>query len=190
MLTRCPAKSSNGGPSGTSRPAAVLPLIAVLRQLAQVIEAMSDEQYCQKPVGVLTSNIGSHIRHCLDHVASLLAAYDSGRLNYDERQRGTSVETNRVAALDVTLKQEADLLAIPVGIEDEPLSLTMLVSPDLAPVEVETTVGRELAFVLSHTIHHNALIGVMAQTLGVPVPARFGYAPATVRHLGSSPCAR
>ncbi len=58
------------------------------------------------------------------------------------------------------------------------------------PVQVETTVGRELAFVLSHTIHHNALIGVMAAMLGVPVPDRFGYAPSTLVHLEKRACAR
>jgi hypothetical protein len=50
-------------------------------------------------------------------------------------------------------------------------------------------VGRELAFVLSHTVHHNALIAIMAQTLGVPVPARFGYAPSTIAYLEKAECA-
>jgi uncharacterized damage-inducible protein DinB len=57
-------------------------------------------------------------------------------------------------------------------------------------MEVETTVGRELAFVLSHTVHHNALIAVMARTLGVPVPDLFGYAPSTIAHLEKAACAR
>jgi hypothetical protein len=58
------------------------------------------------------------------------------------------------------------------------------------PVEVETTLGRELAFVLSHTVHHNALIDVIAKTLGVLVPDRFGYAPSTIAHLEKSECVR
>jgi len=65
-----------------------------------------------------------------------------------------------------------------------------MLGSELAPVEVETTVGRELAFVLSHTVHHNALIAVMAKTLGVPVPERFGYAPSTIVHLEKTACAR
>ena len=65
-----------------------------------------------------------------------------------------------------------------------------MVSSCLPPTEVETTAGRELAFVLSHTIHHNALIDVMARTLGVPVPDRFGYAPSTIAHLEKAACVR
>jgi hypothetical protein len=57
-------------------------------------------------------------------------------------------------------------------------------------VHVETTVGREFAFVLSHTVHHNALIAVIAKLLGVQVPERFGYAPSTLAYLEHRRCAR
>jgi uncharacterized damage-inducible protein DinB len=53
---------------------------------------------------------------------------------------------------------------------------------DAEPVEVDTSIGRELAYVLSHTIHHNAIIGAMVKTLGGALPQRFGYAPSTIRH--------
>jgi hypothetical protein len=65
-----------------------------------------------------------------------------------------------------------------------------VVSADLPPVEADTSVGRELVFVLSQTAHHNALIGVMAKTLGVPLPEFFGYAPSTIAYLERSACAR
>ncbi|MEM7623450.1 MAG: hypothetical protein AAF235_09640, partial [Planctomycetota bacterium] len=57
-----------------------------------------------------------------------------------------------------------------------------------------SSLGREAAFVLSHTVHHCAMIAVMARSLRIAVPERFGYAPSTVAHLGgkgeSKPCAR
>jgi uncharacterized damage-inducible protein DinB len=176
-------------PANRDLPAAILPLVAVLRQLADIIRAMTDEQYRRKPVGVVSSNVGGHVRHCLDHVEALLAGVDKGELSYDHRQRGTEVETSRTAALDVIRRQERQLLAFPPYSERRPLRLSALVSSCLPPTEVETTVGRELAFVLSHTVHHNALIAVMALTLGVHVPDRFGYAPSTIAHLEKTPCA-
>jgi uncharacterized damage-inducible protein DinB len=171
-------------------PATVLPIVAVLRQLADVIRTLTDEQYRSKPVGAVSSNVGSHVRHCLDHVEALLASLEEGELSYDRRQRGTEVETNREAALEVIRRQERQLLAFRSHAERRPLRLSAMVSSGLPPTVVETTVGRELAFVLSHTVHHNALIAVMAQTLGIPVPERFGYAPSTIAHLEKAGCAR
>jgi len=177
-------------PNGRHLPAAVLPIVTVLRQLADVIRAMTDGQYRTKPVGVVSSNVGGHVRHCLDHVDALLAGVERGELDYDRRKRGTKVETSRTAALDAIGRQEQELRAFPSRSEKRPLRLLAMVSTELPPVEVETTVGRELAFVLSHTVHHNALIAVMARTLGVPIPERFGYAPSTIAHLERALCAQ
>ncbi len=172
------------------RPAAIPPLAAVLRQLAELVDVLTDEQYVQKPVGVVPSSIGGHIRHNLDHVDALLAGVARGEIDYDQRRRGTEIETSRQAALTALRRQERELLAFASRGEDQPLRLKVLVSSSLPPIEAETSVGRELSFVLSHTIHHNALIGVMASLLGVPVPERFGYAPSTIAHLEKGPCAR
>jgi uncharacterized damage-inducible protein DinB len=182
--------ASEGSRADRQLPAAILPIVAVLRQLADVIRALTDEQYRRKPVGVVSSNVGGHVRHCLDHVEAVLAGVEEGEVNYDRRQRGTEVETNREAALEVIRRQERQLLAFAPHLERRPLRLSAMVSSCLPPTGVETTVGRELAFVLSHTVHHNALIAVMARTLGVPVPDRFGYAPSTIAHLEKAACAR
>ena len=171
-------------------PAAILPLVTVLRQLADVIRAMSDEQYRRMPVGVVSSNVGGHVRHCLDHVESLLGGLDTGLVDYDRRRRGTDVETSRQAALDAVRRQERHLLTLPAVSWQRPLRLSVLLSGSRPPVLAETSLGRELAFVLSHTVHHNALIAVMALTLGVPVPDRFGYAPSTIAHLERAACAQ
>jgi uncharacterized damage-inducible protein DinB len=182
--------ASGDGVAGRQLPAAIFPVVAVLRQLAEVIRALTDEQYRRKPVGVVSSNVGGHVRHCLDHVEALLAGLEQGEVDYDRRRRGTEVETNRGAALDAIRRQERQLLNFPPHAESRPLRLSALVSSCLPPTCMETTVGRELAFVLSHTVHHNALIAVMARTLGVPVPDRFGYAPSTIAHLEKASCAQ
>lgn len=182
--------TSEDGRADRQLPAAIFPIVAVLRQLAYVIRAMTDEQYRRKPVGVVSSNVGGHVRHCLDHVEALLAGVEKGEVNYDQRRRGTEVETSREAALDVIQRQERQLLDFPPHSEHRPLRLSAIVSTSLPAIELETTVGRELAFVLSHTVHHNALIAVMARTLGIPVPDRFGYAPSTLAHLEKAACVR
>jgi hypothetical protein len=142
-----------------------------------------------KPVGVVSSNIGGHVRHCLDHIDALVCGIDSGVIDYDSRQRGTNVESSRQAALAVLNRQERQMLASPVSLE-RPLGLSVLLGPSGPPLVVATSLGRELAFVLGHTIHHNALIAIMAKTLGVPLPKHFGYAPSTIAYLEKARCVR
>jgi uncharacterized damage-inducible protein DinB len=71
-----------------------------------------------------------------------------------------------------------------------PLSISVTMSSGDAQLDVRSSVGRELAYVLSHTIHHNAIVNAMVRTLGGWVPDRFGYALSTVRHLEKTACAR
>lgn len=171
-------------------PPAALALIAVFEQLADLLLHTSDEQYAQAPVGFVTSSLGGHYRHNLDHVTSLLQALETGELNYDHRSRGTVIETSRLAALHAIRRLQRLLLDVDEDQLMKRLELRSMVDASQRPVSMPTTVARELAFVLSHTIHHNAIIGVMARTLSIPLPDRFGYAPATIAYQEKTRCAR
>lgn len=159
------------------------PLAAILGQLRYLLTAMSDAQYVQKPVGAFGSSIGGQTRHTLDHVETLIRGYGAGRIDYDHRARGTDVETNRGSAIAAIDRLRPGLLAITRGDLDNPLHFSVMLASDGASIDMPSCVARELAFVQSHTIHHNAMIAAMAQHLGVPVPDRFGYAPSTVAYL-------
>jgi uncharacterized damage-inducible protein DinB len=171
-------------------PEAVGPLIDLLRQLADLVEGLADEEYTQKPVGVVESSIGGHIRHNLDHIQALLRGLPKGFVNYDHRERGTEIERDRGAALTVLQDLEAELNAFAWDTLPSTVTLTGLLAPDRAPVTLATTVERELAFVVSHTIHHNALVRVMVKLLGRALPAEFGYAPSTIANKRSRSCVR
>jgi hypothetical protein len=47
-------------------------------------------------------------------------------------------------------------------------------------------VGRELQYLLSHTIHHYAIIGSILRAQGVEPGPDFGVAPSTLRHWGKA----
>lgn len=173
-----------------AEPPAVRPLVSLLHQLFDLVESLTPEQYARKPVGVVASSVGGHVRHNLDHVAALLRGLLTGEVNYDRRDRDTDVEHDRLAAMAEVLRLEQELIEFPWHEVPHLVRLTGLVAPDRPPVTAVTSPDRELAFVVSHTIHHNAIIGIMAKLLGAEPPADFGYAPSTVAHQRSRACAR
>jgi uncharacterized damage-inducible protein DinB len=122
------------------------------------------------------------VRHCLDHVSALLAADASSTLSYDHRRRGTAIETDPSAALQQILRLKAALERWSARSLDEPIRVSSMIDPSGASLAGWSTLGRELAFVLSHTIHHQATIAAVLALHGVEPPPGFGYAPSTPRH--------
>lgn len=163
-------------------------VVDCLNQLASFMKNLTDEQYtCRPPTG--SSSVGSHARHCLDHVEALLRGVADGVVDYDNRQRGTddercrSAALRRVAELRVSLQQA--LLE-----RERYLCVRSMVTPDGGSVRVHSSWGRELVFVLSHTIHHQAMMAAAAQALGAAVDRRFGCAPSTLAYRDQTPCVR
>lgn len=158
-------------------------MVTVLGQVHDLLQSLTQEQFVMNPVGVVQSAIGSHARHCLDHVDAFLSAMTTGHLDFDHRERGTPVETDRLAAIAEVQRLIDGLNALDAETLERPLSMSAQVAEDGQPLTMSTSGLRELTYLLSHTIHHNALVGVMARTLGVQTPARFGYAPATLSFM-------
>ena len=164
------------------RPAAapVAALIELLDQLADVILGLPADIYTARIEPRVSGSIGAHVRHVLDHIASF-AAVDAGVLSYDHRERGTSVEADPSAALRRMLRLKAALVRWLDRSTDDPLLVTSRVSADGTEVIAWSSFGRELAFVVSHTVHHHAMIALLLAWHGVAVPAGFGLAPSTPR---------
>jgi len=53
-----------------------------------------------------------------------------------------------------------------------------------------SSVCREVAFVISHTIHHNAIVAQLLAGRNLALDARFGVAPSTPMPTGVIACAR
>ncbi|MBI5862987.1 MAG: DinB family protein [Planctomycetes bacterium] len=165
-------------------------LAGLLEQLASVLDTVTDSQYTQKPVGAVASSLGGHVRHCLDHFSAFCRGAEAEWIDYDDRERGTMVETSRAAARSMITELQQRLDKLDASMLPMTLRIRSVVSGDGQVLESTTSLGRELAFVLSHTVHHNALLAIMCGTLGVPVPDEFGYAPSTLAHLAVIACAR
>ena len=185
-----PDPAVHWGAAGTQPANPFVQLGVALCQLAELLSVTSDEQYIQKPVGVIPSSLGGHVRHCLDHFEALCSGAATGAMDYDERARGTMVETDRSAALQSIRRLQDRLATLDASMLTRTVRVTSMLAGDGTSIETLSSLGRELAFVLSHTVHHNALVAAMCKTLGIPIPERFGYAPSTVAHLDGTACVR
>ena len=143
-----------------------------------MIEHIDDESYTAPARRRSGGGIGGHVRHCLDHVSALVAGTRTGLCAYDRRARGTAVETCRLAALHCILDLEADLLRLNSQF-DVPVDVETQVDTEGAFLVTTSTIGRELLFVINHTIHHNALIAHLLDERAIDMGPRFGLAPAT-----------
>ncbi|HYJ94581.1 MAG TPA: hypothetical protein VEV86_08180, partial [Vicinamibacterales bacterium] len=111
--------------------------------------------------------------------SALLTGTRTGLCAYDRRARGTTVETCRLVAIHCILDLEADLRRLNCHLFEVPVDVETQVDTSGAFLVTTSTVGRELMFVISHTIHHNALIARLLDERAINMGPRFGLAPAT-----------
>jgi len=160
------------------------PSVALWRLLDEIetlLGALTPEIYCARYASPVSGSIGEHVRHCLDHVAALLAADPMETLSYDRRRRGTAVESDPAEALSQLASLKSVCTAWSARSLDEPIRVASMISPSGETLAGWSTLARELAFVVSHTIHHQAIIGVLLAMHDVAVPERFGHSPSTPR---------
>ena len=158
-------------------------VVETLRQGEVFLEEISDGTYCRRVPVAFNAAMGGHYRHCLDHFRSLLDAATEGDLNYDHRERGTLVETDRFAALNATRALREAFERLDPDFLARPLAVTCKTSYATSGSQVSpSTVGREIMYSVAHAVHHYALIGVMGGVLGLKMPTGFGVAPSTLKH--------
>ncbi|HSM14725.1 MAG TPA: hypothetical protein VLA66_11730 [Thermoanaerobaculia bacterium] len=164
-----------------SPPPLILANLGLLEQAADLLGRVSDHAY-----GAGTAEakpVGPHFRHVLEHYSCFLGGWAAGRVDYDARARESALETRRQSALD-RVRELADGLA---GLDASRLedAVEVRLECGLGGEEQQwsrSTVRRELQFLLSHTIHHYALIGLLLARLGIDPGETFGVAPSTLKH--------
>ena len=165
-------------------------LAAVLDDLAAVVDSLSDAQYADSAIPGVSGSVGGHVRHCLDHVRSLERAIESGVVDYDARDRDTIVELDRTLAWSLLLSARRRAASVPDTVLARPVVVRTRMHAGMAPVEVLSSLEREVSFVIAHTIHHCATIAVLAGVTPERLPERFGIAPSTPAVAVRASCAR
>jgi len=162
-------------------PALVDDNIACLRQGIELLDALEDGAFTQGQAACFGSTIGQHMRHNIDHCYSLLRGIDGGEVDYDARARNPELESQTAVATRALAEIIGELETIGEDDLDQPLRVTMDSGAAL-PQPAGSTLRRELQFLLSHTVHHFALISVIRCLQGAATPPGFGVAPSTIKH--------
>ena len=144
-----------------------------MRIVAQAIELLS------RPALPFEAHIGSHMRHIIEHFESLLNA--TARVDYDDRARDVSLQTNRAVALQRLTELHNRLSQLTAHALAQPIEVCLRCGEagEFESIS-QSTVARELMFVASHATHHYAIIKLHCASLGINMAASFGKAPATV----------
>lgn len=163
-----------------------------LEQVAELVRDIPANDYTRRDGA--NDAIGAHVRHLIEHYESLLRS--TGYTDYDQRSRDREVEQSpqsalsRIAGIRDSLRE-----IVPLG-RNTRMSVTYNCERNgqVTHLPLDSSLERELLFLVSHTVHHMALIAVLARARGIIVPESFGVAPSTLRHYRrdeqSEPCAR
>ena len=158
--------------------------VALLKQAQLLIKSLETRQFARKDIPPFNSGVGTHIRHVLDFFSAFLAEA-GGRIDFDNRIRDPLIETDpayaceRIEQVIAAIEKTDDLERKVYAKNDDGGNRT------LDQAFSRSSIGRELQFLASHTIHHFAMIAMVLARLGIPIPKDFGVAPSTLSHWRS-----
>jgi uncharacterized damage-inducible protein DinB len=155
--------------------------------LSQAIDMIERLQTHAAPSFVYAQAVGPHVRHIIEHYEALLRHLDNAHSNsvdYDARERDVAVQSQP----EIT---QAKLRSVAARLEryaqhpkwqlDTPLQTCLQTgAAGQLQLTVPSSLGRELLFVSSHTVHHFALLGHYCKAAGLDLGHDFGKAPSTL----------
>ena len=146
-----------------------------------MLAELNDEEYA-RPLAIFNgSSIGQHCRHLVEFFTELEKGYEQGIVDYDNRARNQTLETQRNAAL-LSLQEIAGKVAKP----DRHQQVRVARPDGQTALFVESSYFREMSFVLEHAVHHMALMRIgIEQIRDIALPIEFGVAFATQRYRSS-----
>jgi hypothetical protein len=167
--------------------------IEVLKQGHQLLNCLDDSVYPLVKHPFSNYGMGSHFRHCLDFYQSFLNGVEAGWIDYDDRERDLRIEKDRLVAIsrfEVTIARLKEVSCLdgemPVMVRLEDAGERQVHSSWSS-----SSVMRELQSLISHTVHHYALVALMLQLNGFQPAEDFGVAPSTLKQWRATvPCAQ
>ncbi|TVR58744.1 MAG: hypothetical protein EA426_09180 [Spirochaetaceae bacterium] len=157
---------------------------ALLIQLDRVLAGIPAKTYTAAEGAFRRGGVGKHVRHVLEFYQSVLNEFPEV-IDYDSRTRESEIEENPSAARERIRRLVSRIADLRTRIENrshDSIAKLLRFSSERPLGTVPTSVGRELVFLSSHTVHHLALIRFILESQGYELPDEFGVAPSTLRY--------
>jgi len=166
--------------------------IYVLKQGLDLLGQLDDHLYVSVKQPAFKSGVGTHFRHCLDSYTCFLSGVEEGRIDYDLRARDARIETDRAVAIAKTESVINGLQTLSITDGRTPLLVKLETASDQEAASWgNSSLMRELQFLVSHTIHHYAIMALLLRLQGFEPGQDFGVAPSTLESWRSaSQCAQ
>ncbi|MTI13728.1 DinB family protein [Sansalvadorimonas verongulae] len=156
-----------------------------LLEIKSQLSGLSSSLYTRKPQ-YTGGSIGVHVRHIIEHYHMLFDGLPGGMICYDNRVRNSLLEQSSAAVLSALAGIVSRLQAL-IGEKNHSLTLKAVVSGcSDEQLSTQTTLVRELMFIHSHTLHHQAIIAMILKAESVDISDNFGVAPATLQFRKSA----
>jgi len=153
-----------------------------LLQIKDLLSNITETNYTDKPKILSGASIGQHVRHILEFYLLLVSGSFSGTISYDKRERDIRIENSPEFAIQTIerLIKGVDTLDNNLAVK---LEADYTAGGNIQNL-INSSVGRELAYCIEHSIHHQALIkaGLIALGLGNVTDEHFGFAYSTIRY--------
>ena len=147
-----------------------------LDELIQLLGQLSNQEYSKSCSELSNASIGEHTRHIIEMFQCLERQYESGVINYDERDRNIQIQTDINYAVE-------QIVLIKDNLEKENKSIELQQIIDGEEIRIQSNYNRELLYNLEHCIHHQALIKVaVLKCENVLVNENFGVARSTIEY--------
>ncbi|TVQ63274.1 MAG: hypothetical protein EA378_03030 [Phycisphaerales bacterium] len=182
LTTGVPGGARAEGEARSAGASVALAAASTLAQCGALVRSASPEAYGAPSAILPGGTIGKHVRHTVDHYRAIVDREAGACIDYDRRERDVPMETEREAAI----AEIEQLVGVVRGLDGAalaaPVRVRVMLTGDGGEAELESTVGREIAFAAHHAVHHQAMLRAIAVEHGVEAPAGFGKAPSTMEY--------
>lgn len=166
----------DSGGSRTGIGTLIVRLASELETAKRLVLTLDYSQYNCSEEG--HGSIGAHTRHNLNFVECVLKGLETGIVDYTNRDRDKRIETDPAFAA----ARIDEIISRLKRLDVDPRTALFVASEIEASLLHRSTVSRELEFVLSHTIHHHAIVKEKLKGTQGNFDPGFGVAPSTLEY--------